>query len=261
MRDRIRQATVAGVQTSAGNLMDQNANGTQGEVSDNYSNPRPISGNPGQAPYDPLTLPLIVPGPSIIKTIVPGQTATADQFGNVEQGLVLNRTVSSIDVTFDRDMRPNTISGADVLKILGPNGPITGPETIQANAASNAAGVGAVITAGQTLSSTLSVPSTGGTFKLAKLGVQFSINAPVNANITVALVGPNGTRAVLFSGVGGSGSNFLNTVLDDSSSVPITSGSAPFAGTYASSGNARCRRSSISCSTGRPGRGGPGPCR
>ena len=35
---------------------------------------------------------------------------------------------------------------------------------------------------------------------------------------------------MLFSGVGGSGSNFLNTVLDDSSSVPITSGSAPFAG-------------------------------
>ena len=61
VRDRIRQATAAGVQTSAGNLMDQNANGTQGEVSDNYSDPRPISGNLGQVPYDPLTLPLIVP--------------------------------------------------------------------------------------------------------------------------------------------------------------------------------------------------------
>jgi hypothetical protein len=48
----------------------------------------------------------------------------------------------------------------------------------------------------------------------------------------VYLDGPTGTWVLLFSDVGGGGDNFANTVLDDEASTSITSGSAPFPGTY-----------------------------
>ena len=40
--------------------------------------------------------------------------------------LVLNGTVSSIDVVFDRDMNPATFTAADVLRIVSPAGTLTG---------------------------------------------------------------------------------------------------------------------------------------
>jgi hypothetical protein len=48
----------------------------------------------------------------------------------------------------------------------------------------------------------------------------------------VYLIAPDSTRVELFTDVGGSGDNFLNTVLDDEASVEIISGSAPFEGSY-----------------------------
>ena len=67
--DRIRTATATGVLISSGNEMDQNADGQPGELTlDQYAAPRPLNGTPFQSPYDPTTLPIIVPGPSIIST-------------------------------------------------------------------------------------------------------------------------------------------------------------------------------------------------
>jgi subtilisin-like proprotein convertase family protein len=109
-----------------GNEMDQNANGTVGEATDAYAAPTPLSGVPFQLPYDPTTLPLIVPGPHVIKTQVPGNPASSDN-------LVLNGTVSSIDVTFDRDMNAATFTPASINHIYGPAGPISGPFTVSAN--------------------------------------------------------------------------------------------------------------------------------
>ena len=74
-------------------------------------------------PISPATrssLPLIVPGPHISSSNVSGNPQTSDN-------LVLNGSVNSIDVTFDRDMNDSTISGADVLNIMGPSGAISGP--------------------------------------------------------------------------------------------------------------------------------------
>ena len=101
-----------GVATSSGspgNTMDQNANGVTGETpGDIYTTLHPS---------DDTFLPLIVPGPHIIASNVAGNPVSSDN-------LVLNNTVNSIDVTFDRDMDSSTISGADVLSIIGPTGAI-----------------------------------------------------------------------------------------------------------------------------------------
>src|SRR5207248_3124004 len=130
-----------------GNLMDQagdtnldqsvtsqNPNYGQSPL-DNYSVPAPgttsrFTGSQS-APFDPLgyftppfsldSLPLIVPGPHVVRTFVPGQPITSDN-------LVQNATVSFLDITFDRNMNPATFraDGSDILRIMGPTGLITG---------------------------------------------------------------------------------------------------------------------------------------
>jgi subtilisin-like proprotein convertase family protein len=120
--------------TVAGNAMAQNVNlvpGTPaggGRLGDAYAVPTPLGTNftAGQFPsfpYDQDTLPLMVVGPHIVSTHVPGAAASADN-------LVTNNTVSKIDVTFDRPMQVSTISAANILRIMGPIGAISGPFTL-----------------------------------------------------------------------------------------------------------------------------------
>ena len=128
--DRIVTVTNAG--ETGGNLMDQNADSKRGHVqvvgstltlvpgtspgSDVFRVPTPTG-----ATFSQDTLPLIVPGPNIIATSVPG--------GSGDSNLVLNGTVSELDVTFDRDMDPTTFVGGVggvVLRIMGPYGLVPG---------------------------------------------------------------------------------------------------------------------------------------
>jgi subtilisin-like proprotein convertase family protein len=140
VRDRIR---LPGTSSPLGRLMDQNANAVTGEPptpqspGDVYAVPLPLSGPPFQLPYDQSTLPLIVPGPHVASTFVPGAPAMVQQWtGSSENlvpntgNLVLNGTVSSLDVVFDRDMDPSSIAGAAILRIMGPAGQINGPFTV-----------------------------------------------------------------------------------------------------------------------------------
>ena len=53
-----------------------------------------------------------------------------------------------------------------------------------------------------------------------------------DADLSAALVAPDGTRVQLFSGVGGSGDNFINTTLDDQAATPLAFGSPPFSGKF-----------------------------
>src|SRR5262249_21976684 len=99
--------------TQLGNRMDQNGNAVYGEdPGDVYAIPRPLSGVPFRPPYDQTTLPLIVPGPSIVATRVPGNPPTPDN-------LVLNNSVSALDVTLDRDMDPASFTPAQVVRLMG----------------------------------------------------------------------------------------------------------------------------------------------
>jgi subtilisin-like proprotein convertase family protein len=130
--DRIRTTT------SNGNLMDQNmnavpgeANGTNGGSGDLFAIPGPI--NPFTTPafqvaYDPTTVPLIIPGPHVVSSTIPGIAPTGDN-------LIVNGTVSAIDVVFDRDMNTSTFeqNASAVLRIVGPNGAISGPFTVTPN--------------------------------------------------------------------------------------------------------------------------------
>ena len=73
---------------------------------------------PGE-PYATGTLPLIIPGPHVVSTSVPGEPIT-------DNNLVMDAPVSALDVTFDREMNATTFTPADVLRIMGPLGQIVG---------------------------------------------------------------------------------------------------------------------------------------
>ncbi len=130
--DRIRHTNANGIVVN-GNVMDQNANGTTGEsatpvggpftnIGDTY-----VVGQPGGfSAYAAGTLPLIVPGPSLIATQAVNLAGTVISSGT--NNLVLNNTVSAIDLTFDRNMQVSSFTLAEILAIYGPAGaiPLTG---------------------------------------------------------------------------------------------------------------------------------------
>src|SRR6185436_1074373 len=47
-----------------------------------------------------------------------------------EDNLVLNKTVSNIDITFDRPMNSSTINPPAIVRMVGPLGQINGPFTV-----------------------------------------------------------------------------------------------------------------------------------
>ncbi len=221
IRDRIRLPAGVGNRPAEGALMDQNADGQFDLItdSDKYAVPRPLSGIPGQAPYDPETLPLIVPGPSVVSTQVPGSPLTTDN-------LVLDQTVSAIDVVFDRDMDPLSFGPEDIARLMGPAG-LIGPRRVFPSFDVNRP---IPDRAGQStpvpLVSTLTITDS---FKIADLEVQLNITHPRDSDLIVVLIAPNGTRVQLFSKVGGQGQDFVNTEFDDQAPVPINAGTPPFA--------------------------------
>jgi subtilisin-like proprotein convertase family protein len=134
LRDRIRTADNNGNLLTPGNFDDQNANGVTnqstfaGKFGDVWAVPGPAPNNPTplQLPYDPNTLPLILPGPHLV-AITPVDTSGNEvpaAAGQLDDNRVVNGMVSAIDVTFDRDMLVSSFTPAVVLRILGPVGPI-----------------------------------------------------------------------------------------------------------------------------------------
>jgi len=233
----------------SGNPVDQNTNGIAGEnpltnpftgltPGDAYVAPTPDPGAVTTFGPDPLslllpsfnsmTLPLIVAGPHVVGTSAPNGTGL--------DNLVLNGTAGSLQVIFDRLMQASSFTPDDVLQIMGPAGSIVGPQYFNSNQTSQTIAAPPSQGTPSTLNSTLTVPGFNGTFKSAKVSVQLNISFPTDSGLSVRLIAPDGTAVTLFSGVGGNGSNFTNTIFDDSAATSITAGTAPFTGAFKPSG-------------------------
>lgn len=85
-----------------------------------------------------------------------------------------------------------------------------------------------------TIASTLTFPESR---TINDLNVMVNLTHEYDEELTVTLESPEGTSALLFTAVGGSGRNFLGTELDDEALVSISSGTAPFLGRYVPMGN------------------------
>jgi subtilisin-like proprotein convertase family protein len=81
----------------------------------------------------------------------------------------------------------------------------------------------------QTTVAAIDVQGFNGT--LTDVNVTLNITHTNDADLSVTLISPSGRRVKLFNNVGGTGDNF-GTTLDDQAATSITSGSAPFTGTF-----------------------------
>jgi subtilisin-like proprotein convertase family protein len=235
------QAGTLTTTAKVGNLADQDADATTGELAaagvglgDVYAAPRPTSTGASfqnvtakeffAGPYDPHTLPLVLPGPHVIAARVPGAPDSGDDVS-------LNGPVNALDVTFDRDVKVGTFTGADVLRLMGPSGELIQPRPY--NATIPAAGLAIPDnTAAGPLRSTIAVKDDG-TFRVGDANVRVTIAHPRARDLTLTLVGPDGTRVTLAAAAGGAtGANFTNTVFDDEATASIAGAVAPFTGVF-----------------------------
>ncbi len=233
-----------GIQTGA--AMDQNADGTSDQnplttpftgltPGDAYVIPTPqpimpvtffgVFSSLGTAgifspPFGPNTLPLIVSGPIVASTSVPGGGAN---------NLIIDGTTSTLNVTFDRPMQVSTFTPDQVLRIMGPTGAISGPQYFSEDSVDQQIPVATSAGSGS-LSSTLTVPDYNGTFTVQHVTVSVNITDPNAVNLGAVLIAPDGTQVPLFAGVAGNG--FPNTTFDDAAETPITQAKAPLTGSY-----------------------------
>ncbi|UII80488.1 proprotein convertase P-domain-containing protein [Flagellimonas sp. CMM7] len=75
------------------------------------------------------------------------------------------------------------------------------------------------------------------TSTVTDVNVTVDITHPWDSDLTINITSPLGTTVLLSSGNGGNGDDYTNTVFDDAGGTPITSGSAPFTGTFSPEGN------------------------
>src|SRR5262249_8933138 len=139
---------------------------------------------------------------------------TSGQLSTSSDRLLLNDTTSRYTVTFDRPVQVNTFTPGQVLSIIGPVGPVTGPQTFNPTALGQSIPAAATTGPG-VLSAPLTIPSFNGTFTIAKITVTLNIAFPTDSGLSAVLIAPDGTQVPLFSAVGGSGANFINTTFDD----------------------------------------------
>ena len=67
---------------------------------------------------------------------------------------------------------------------------------------------------------------------ISSVTVTLNITHSFDSDLTAYLVSPAGVQIQLFSHVGGSGTNFTNTVFSDAASTAIAAGAAPFSGSF-----------------------------
>ncbi|MDH7601929.1 MAG: Ig-like domain-containing protein, partial [Armatimonadota bacterium] len=67
---------------------------------------------------------------------------------------------------------------------------------------------------------------------ITDVNVLLNISHNYVSDLSAYLIGPDGTQVTLFEHVGGKGSGFVNTLLDDESDKSIATGRAPFTGSY-----------------------------
>lgn len=83
------------------------------------------------------------------------------------------------------------------------------------------------------VSSIILVPAVVGFNLTGNIGVRLDrIDHPVTGQLRVSLVSPNNITVTVANQVGGASANFYQTVMYDTASLDLTSGNAPFTGSF-----------------------------
>jgi subtilisin-like proprotein convertase family protein len=68
--------------------------------------------------------------------------------------------------------------------------------------------------------------------KVSDMNVRINLLHTYDSDLSISLLSPAGTQVSLSNRLGGSGQNFTNTVFDDEAGTAISSGFAPFTGSF-----------------------------
>ncbi len=90
----------------------------------------------------------------------------------------------------------------------------------------NSAGLNSITTVEETENKTIS-----------DVNITVNINHPWIEDISLVLISPQGTPVTLSTNIGSDGNNYTNTVFDNEANSPLSSGIAPFTGTYRPQGD------------------------
>lgn len=157
----------------------------------------------------------------------------------------------TLEVTDDWGGNTGTLNSWSLIAMLQVKGPVPSP-IIQAEASTPGgtndtiswSDVGEIYQGESNIVET--IPDEGtltSTIVLDADGVIDDVNVKLNishdwvSELDVYLIAPDGTSVELFTDVGGSKDDFIDTVLDDDASQSITEGSAPFTGSFRPEGS------------------------
>lgn len=204
------------------------------------------SPDPGTAP-DPgeaITLSIELANP--LAADATGTTASLNGGAPVSYGTVAGG--ASATGSFTLDIPADTPCGAILTYTLGVNsslGPVTHTFTLQIGTPTgtmthvySSGDLSAPIQDFTTVDIPIVVNDDG---VVGDVDVALRLNHTFNGDLTITLIAPDGTSAVLANRRGGSGDNFgtgandcsgVSTVFDDDAATPITGGVAPFAGAF-----------------------------
>lgn len=161
--------------------------------------------------------------PVHVVSLGPGQDAASRNFGN-SRGFLGGHLWNDYSGDGVRDAGEPPLAGWQVYLDRNGNGAFdNGPSSIASTEPPR------TIPDASVIASTIEVAALG---VIEDLDVTVSITHPYNADLDVYLVSPTGLRVELFTDVGASSDNFINTRLSDEAATSITAGAAPFTGTY-----------------------------
>src|SRR5262249_35967568 len=238
----------------AGNPMDQNNNGTNGEPGDIYSASFTVVDTAG-----PLVIAAAANGTTSVSSVrltfseaLHARSFDASDITTAPAGLthiavtpVIGSGNTQFDVTFNAVSTPGNYGftvGPNVHDLannpMNQNGNGTNGEpgdvynagfTVVPNVQTFANNTSTAIRDNGTTTSTITINQAPTS---ADLNVRINIRHTRDSDLNITLPSPGGASVLLVNRRGGSGNNFNNTAFDDEDPTSIVAGIAPFAGTY-----------------------------
>ena len=103
---------------------------------------------------------------------------------------------------------------------------------IRDSSTTTAAGSGLPIAIPDLMRTVAYLTTSGLSGRITDVNLRLSLNHTFDGDLAIFLTSPSGQRVQVVNRVGGSGDNFINTVLDDEAATAIGLGSAPFTGSF-----------------------------
>jgi len=158
--------------------------------------------------------------------IAPAVAGSLASVGSSVNGTITGTVFNDANMDGVQDNGETGLSGWTVYDDLNNNGVLETPT----QSTISSPNVPLTIFDRTTITSTLAISGITGT--IGDLNVNLSLDHTRDSDLVITLIAPNNTQITLASHNGGSSDNFTNTTFDDQATSSISSGIAPFTGSF-----------------------------